>query len=489
MSVKSNLAVWAGKLTTSVLKLMGSGGTSLPGKVVLKICPDILGHLAKDMKIICVTGTNGKTTTCHIIRDMIEANGQTVFCNDAGANLLGGVVSAFVGAASMGGKIDKDYALLECDEAALKSIVEHFGDLDVTAVVTNVFRDQLDRYGEVLTTVNKIRAGLQQLPNVKLVLNADCSLTTSLSDLPHSQIHYFGVNGPLYEGTSSDISDAVYCIRCKTKYQYHYHTFGHLGGFYCPKCGYQRQQPEVALSRVIEWKDASSVVEFELAKNEIATKNSGATDKASVTTEPESKEQTTTATSKLQAEVMLPGGYNLYNALAATTVARLIGLPENKIVEVLGSLTTHFGRMEEVEYQGHKLHLVLVKNPAGFNEVLQFLIQQRPTGNIVFGLNDNYADGKDISWIYDVEFERLTEAASGAKKYYFTGKRAYDMQLRLKYADFNTQKFQVEKDYKTLITQLGQSGEDTFLVLSYTCMLEFRDKLSEFVPLNKYSSE
>jgi UDP-N-acetylmuramyl tripeptide synthase len=230
-------------------------------------------------------------------------------------------------------------------------------------------------------------------------------------------------------------------------------------------------------------------VEFELAKNIISTKTSGATDKASATTEPESKERTTTAASKLQAEVMLPGGYNLYNALAATTVARLIGLPETKIVEVLGSLTTHFGRMEEVEYQGHKLHLVLVKNPAGFNEVLQFLIQQRPTGNIVFGLNDNYADGKDISWIYDVEFERLTEAAAAAIKYYFTGKRAYDMQLRLKYADFNTQKFQVEKDYKTLITELGQSGEDTFLVLSYTCMLEFRDKLSEFVPLNKYSSE
>lgn len=143
--------------------------------------------------------------------------------------------------------------------------------------------------------------------------------------------------------------------------------------------------------------------------------------------------------------------------------------------------------MEQVSYQGHNLHLVLVKNPAGFNEVLQFLIQQRPTGNIVFGLNDNYADGKDISWIYDVEFERLTEAASGAKHFYFTGKRAYDMQLRLKYADFDTSRFRVEKDYKTLITQLGQSGEDTFLVLSYTCMLEFRDKLSEFVPLGKYS--
>lgn len=459
MSMRATLAVCAGKFTTKILKLMGSGGTSLPGKVVLKICPDILGHLAKDMKVICVTGTNGKTTTCHVIRDMIEANGNTVFCNDAGANLLGGVVSAFVGAATLGGKVKTDYALLECDEAALKSIVEHFGDLDVTAVVTNVFRDQLDRYGEVLTTVNKIRAGLEQLPQVKLVLNADCSLTTSLNDLPNSGIYYFGVNAPLYEGTSSDISDAVYCIHCKTKYQYHYHTFGHLGGFYCEKCGYQRQTPDVALSKVLEWKDGSEVVEMEVFGK------------------------------KIEAEVMLPGGYNLYNALAATTIAHLIGLPEDKIVSVLGGLTTHFGRMEQVQLGNSSLNLVLVKNPAGFNEVLQFLIQQKPTGNIVFGLNDNYADGKDISWIYDVEFERLTEAASSAQHFYFTGKRAYDMQLRLKYADFDTAKFHVEKDYKTLIARLQQEEQQTFLVLSYTCMLEFRDKLSEFVGLSKYSRE
>ena len=227
---------------------------------------------------------------------------------------------------------------------------------------------------------------------------------------------------------------------------------------YCEKCGYHRQEPEVALTKVIEWKDASSVIAMDVFGE------------------------------KVEAEVMLPGGYNLYNALAATEVAHLLGLPNEQIVKVLGGLTTHFGRMEQVMLNNAPLHLVLVKNPAGFNEVLQFLIQQRPTGNIVFGLNDNYADGKDISWIYDVEFERLTQAASGAKHFYFTGKRAYDMQLRLKYADFDTTKFSVEKDYKTLITQLQQSGQETFLVLSYTCMLEFRDKLAEFVPLKKYDA-
>ncbi len=458
MSARATIAVWAGKFTTKILRLAGSGGTSLPGKVVLKLCPDILGHLAKNMKIICVTGTNGKTTTCHIIRDMIEEKGNTVFCNDAGANLLGGVVAAFVSAAGWNGTIKKDYALLECDEAAMKSIVEHFGKLDVTVVVTNVFRDQLDRYGEVLTTVNKIRSALQQLPEVKLVLNADCSLTTSLSNLPHKEIYYFGVNGPLYEGSSSDISDAVYCIHCKSKYQYHYRTFGHLGGFYCEKCGYQRKTPEVALTKVLEWKEESEVVEMEVF-GEMVT-----------------------------AEVMLPGGYNLYNALAATTIASLIGLSKESIVSVLSGLTTHFGRMEKVQLGDSILDLVLVKNPAGFNEVLQFLIQQKPEGNIVFGLNDNYADGKDISWIYDVEFERLTEAAKNAHTFYFTGKRAYDIQLRLKYADFDTSKFKVMKDYKALISQLKEEGQQTYLVLSYTCMLEFRDKLAEYVPLKKYQN-
>ena len=171
-----------------------------------KLCPDILGRLAKNMKIIAVTGTNGKTTTCHIIRDILQESGYSLFCNDSGANLLQGVVSSFVEAASLGGKIPCEVALLECDEAAMQSIVKHFGNLDVTVVVTNIFRDQLDRYGEVLVTVNKIKESLQYIPQAKLCLNADCSLTTSLKDMPNGGVTFFGVDKPLYHRTVSQRS-------------------------------------------------------------------------------------------------------------------------------------------------------------------------------------------------------------------------------------------------------------------------------------------
>ncbi len=458
MSIKSKTAVWAGKFTTKILKLTGKGATAFPGKVARRICPDILKHLAGDMKIICVTGTNGKTTTCHVIQDMIEAKGNTVFCNDAGANLLNGVVSAFVNASSWGGKIDKDYAVIECDEAALKSIVQHFGDKDVTAVVTNLFRDQLDRYGDVRNTLSKIRAGLEQLPNVKLVLNADCSLTSSLRDVPHSSLHYFGMNAPIYEDTEYNVADAPNCIHCDEEYQYEYHTFGHLGGFNCEKCGYRREVPQVGLTKVLEWKQASSVVEMDVFGETV------------------------------EAEVCLPGAYNLYNALAAVTVAKMIDLSQEKILSVLENLTTHFGRMEQIKLGDADVTLALVKNPTGYNEVIQYLIRQDLTGNLVFGMNDNYADGTDLSWISEVDFEKFAEHAKEVKCCYFTGRCVDDMQRRLETAGFDKEKFVVEKDYKTLITKLQESGQQTYLILSYTCMLDLRDKLAEFVPLKKYES-
>ena len=463
MGIRSSFAVMVGKATAKLLHIMGKGATSLPGVVTLKLCPNVLATLARDIKVICVTGTNGKTTTCHAIADIISANGYTCLTNSAGANMLNGVVSCFMNASSLTGKVKKDYAVLECDEASLRHITKSMGSLDVTVVVTNVFRDQLDRYGEVLTTLDLIKQGLAHIPNARLVLNADCSLTSSLAEsTKHGDVLFFGVNGGFESTSSSDISDAVYCIRCKTKYKYHSHTFGHLGDFYCENCGYHRQKPSVAVDEVTSFNADSADVLMSIDDKQY------------------------------EAKITLPGAYNIYNGLAAAAIGRVIGLDDKKIIASMSSLTTPFGRMEHVPLGEKGVEMILVKNPAGFNEVISFLTKHC-TGedDILFGLNDNSADGTDVSWIWDVEFEklseRLREVTTDSQTFFFTGKRGEDLQVRLKYAGFDTGKFKLEKDYRALIQRLMGTGRHTYMVLSYTVMLGLRDKLAEVAPLKKYA--
>ena len=463
MGIRSAFAVMAGKLTAKMLHIMGRGATSLPGVVMLKICPNVLGAMAKDIKVICVTGTNGKTTTCHAITDMIEANGYTALTNSAGANMLGGVVSCFMNAATLTGKVKRDYAVLECDEASLRHITKSFGSLDVTVVVTNVFRDQLDRYGEVLTTLDLIEQGLAHIPQADLVLNADCSLTSSLAfSTKHKSVTFFGVNTSFDEQSSTDISDAVYCIKCKTKYKYRTHTFGHLGDFYCENCGYHRVKPLIAVEKVNSFNAASADVQMSIEGREYGAK------------------------------ITLPGAYNVYNGLAAASIGKVIGLDDKKIIDSMSKLTTPFGRMEHIALGDKGVEIILVKNPAGFNEVISFLTAHcTADDDILFGLNDNSADGTDVSWIWDVEFEKLSERIAEIdgkeQTFFFTGKRGEDLEVRLKYAGFDTERFKLDKDYRTLIQTIKGTGRHTYMVLSYTVMLAFRDKLGEVVELKKYA--
>ena len=453
----------AGKFTAKMLHIMGRGATSLPGVVMLKICPDVLGALAKDIKVICVTGTNGKTTTAHAVTDILTANGYTCLTNSAGANMINGVVSCFMNAATITGKVKRDYAVLECDEASLRHITKSMGSLDVTVLVTNIFRDQLDRYGEVLTTLDLVKQGLANIPNARLVLNADCSLTSSLADsTKHGGVLFYGVNGGFNDSSSNDISDAVYCIKCKSKYKYHSRTFGHLGDFYCEKCGYHRETPSVAIDEVSEFGAGSSDVVMSIDGR------------------------------RYEAKITLPGAYNIYNGLSAAAIGKLIGLDDETIVDSMKKLTTPFGRMEHIALGEKGLELILVKNPAGFNEVISFLTKHC-TGedDILFGLNDNSADGTDVSWIWDVEFEKLARhiqtVTADKQTFFFTGRRGEDLEVRLKYAGFDTKKFMIDKDYRALIGKLKGSGRHTYAVLSYTVMLGFRDKLGEVVELKKYA--
>ena len=258
MKLQTRLAVLVCKASGAVLRKLGRGGTNLPGKLALKIDKNILGELSRGVKVTVVTGTNGKTTTSRMIEQAFADAGLKYFSNKSGANLLTGIIAVFAQHSTLSGKCPYTHALIECDEAAFRKTSEY---LPVEClVVNNIFRDQLDRYGEITHTLNAIREGITHVPNATLCLNADCSLTASLADSVPNKIVWFGVNVPIYKETAHELSDAPYCIHCKTEYEYDYITYGHLGGFRCPKCGYHHRIG--ARQRLLAFLDPESAVEI-----------------------------------------------------------------------------------------------------------------------------------------------------------------------------------------------------------------------------------
>ena len=225
------LSILACKLCRRALRLLGRGGTDFPGRVALKLCPNVLGVLAKNVTTVLVTGTNGKTTTSRMIEQVLADAGISYFANKSGANLLSGVTAEFAAHSTLTGKCKYDYALIEADEAAFKAI-SRFVDARVVAV-TNVFRDQLDRYGEVSHTLDNIRIGISHSKHAVLCLNADDSLSGSLGEGVDNQVLYYGVDTPIYKTRVAELSDAPYCLHCKHAYVYDYVTYGHLGGYRC----------------------------------------------------------------------------------------------------------------------------------------------------------------------------------------------------------------------------------------------------------------
>ena len=339
------------------------------------------------------------------------------------------------------------HALIEADEAALKFISKY---VDAKVIVyTNIFRDQLDRYGEVTHTLGKLRIGAQNSPNAVLCLNADDSLITSLhNDVPNHVIFY-GINTPLYETQVSELSDAPYCIKCKSEYEYDFVTYGHLGGYRCPRCGYARPRPDICVSKVVLSDEEHSEVVFRDGETEIP------------------------------ATVNLPGGYNIYNACAAMAAAKAMGLDLSRAAQSLSRFACGFGRMEKFEIGGTDVRMILIKNPAGCNQVLRFLTQRRAPFVFAACLNDRTQDGRDVSWIWDVAFERLTEMGDTLAEAYLSGTRAEDMALRFLYAGFPKEKLHVQKDYGKLMEEATAHKLPVFVMPTYTAMLALRSTISK----------
>lgn len=437
------------RLVHFILQKMGRGATTLPGRVALKVKRNILSVLSKNVKVIIVTGTNGKTTSCRIIEEGLKTAGKSYFINKSGANLITGITSSFIMNSTITGKSKYEYAIVECDENAFREVSRYIR-ADVV-LVTNVFRDQLDRYGEVTHTLNAIKESVKNLPDAIVCLDADCSLTYSMSREIPNRIVTFGVNAAFdKDAKAPEISDAKYCIFCKNEYDYTYHTYGHLGGFVCKSCGYSRPNPDFAVTSVEELKQNHSIVVASFNGNTNLVK------------------------------VNIGGAYNVYNAIGCAAGLSALGIDDKTIIKALESFNGAFGRMEQFASGDNKISVILVKNPAGFSQTMSFLKSINDDFTMILSLNDNAADGRDISWIWDVDFAGIFEK-SNVKEIYVTGKRCFDMAIRVKYEGVGNREIKVieNEDYDRLVDIATSQGRDVYIVPTYTSMMTMRPVIAK----------
>ena len=446
MKIKVMCAVAVCKLLRLVSRILHKGGTAMPGRYALKICPELLSIVSANVKTVAVTGTNGKTTSARIIEEAFEKEGKSWFSNRSGANLISGITTEFVLNSTLTGKCKKDYAVIECDEGAAKSVFPQVRPSVV--MVTNLFSDQLDRYGDVTNTLDNIRKALSGTPDTVMVLNADCSLTASLaSDLPNKAVFY-GINkGAAPSREQGELADAKHCIRCGARYEYDYINYGHLGGFVCPHCGYARPKPHYAVTEIPAQRMDSSLVVLDV-KGE-----------------------------KHTAQVNLPAMYNIYNALGSLAAITEMGLGLDAAIRAIGSFKCGFGRMEQFELGAQGSRMMLVKNPAGCNQVLEFLENISEDFVLAIALNDRTGDGKDISWVWDADFEKLSAMSGRLHKVFACGDRAWDMALRLKYAGVPVEKIEVQQDYAALVGWIAVQDKPVFLMPTYSAMMDMRQAI------------
>ena len=444
MRLRVFCACLAARASRAVLRLLGRGGTALPGKLALRVCPDLLGQVSRGVQTVLITGTNGKTTTTRMLCAMYDGLGLSYFTNRSGANLASGLAAVYLDNAALTGRPKCTRAVIECDEGALRQVSGRLRPAVI--VVTNVFRDQLDRYGEVTHTLESIRAGILAAPEATVCLNADCSLTASLAGDVPNPVRFFGLDVPC-EATAAGVSDAPRCIRCGGAYQYRYHTYAHLGGFYCPHCGYARPEPDTAVTGLTALRPDGSTARFRCGDDE------------------------------LSADISLPSVYNVCNAAAALCAAGALGLPVRRAAETLGGVRAGFGRMEVLPVGRHEARIILVKNPAGCDRALDYLATIPGDFLAVFCLNDKTADGTDVSWIWDADYERLI-ARGTVREAVVYGTRAGDMRLRLKYAGLDDAHIRCAADLDELMQWMRQADRPVYLLPNYTSLLEVRERIA-----------
>lgn len=430
------IAIFIAKMTHKLVRVFKLGsGTTIPGRVALFLSPDLMKTLRKTIPpiVIAITGTNGKTTTAGLLTQLLEADGHRVIHNHLGANMLSGIATALVCQSNKKGKLDADVAVLEVDEASLRRVAHHVPITHV--VVTNLFRDQLDRYGELDNTAQLIREGIEKTnlnhpnnPEGVLFLNAHDQAVMQLADAA-ATVKTFAVDTSALESNmaSHPILNTI-------------------------PCQFEHNKPS----------DIVPDVTYTLT-HEKASGLSGILK---------------TNTTETPITVPIPGRFNAYNALAAMAVAEQLGMDPNQFTEALSHHQQVFGRAESHIVDGKTVRTFLIKNPAGATEVFRW-IQHDPKARVLIALNDQDADGRDVSWIWDAAFELLSPIVDRTGPLFCTGLRSGDMATRLQYAGIAHQHITCLDNLDTSITDAVShiNDDETLYVLpTYTALLKLTPK-------------
>ncbi|WP_032797276.1 lipid II isoglutaminyl synthase subunit MurT [Streptococcus sobrinus] len=437
MKLQTLLGITAGKSAHFVLSKMGRGST-LPGKLALKFDKDILDSIAKDYEIVVVTGTNGKTlTTALTVGILKEAFGEVV-TNPSGANMITGITSTFLTAKRA--KSGKKIAVLEIDEASLPKITDYI--TPSLFVFTNIFRDQMDRYGEIYTTYQMILDGAAKAPQATILANGDSPLFNSKEVV--NPVKFYGFDTEKSQPKQAHYNtEGILCPKCQHILKYRLNTYANLGDYTCPNCGFERPKLDYALSELTEITNTTS--KFIIDGQDY--------------------------------KINVGGLYNIYNALAAVAVAEFFGVQPQQIKAGFDNSRAVFGRQETFKIGDKSCTLVLIKNPVGASQALDMIKLAHYPFSLSVLLNANYADGIDTSWIWDANFESILDM--DIPEINAGGVRHSEIARRLRVTGYPEDKITQAESLKNIMTLIEkQEEEHAYILATYTAMLEFREILT-----------
>ena len=454
MSIRSSAAIAVCKGTHKAMRLLGRTARALPGMVALKVDPKLIERLSRGHNTIAISGTNGKTTTTHIIQQAVINTFGSAAYDPSSTNLEQGIATTLCLDSSVGGRRRSEWAVIECDEGATKFLLP--ATHPRVLVVTNLYRDQVDRYTSWTTARDYIIEAANGSPDTVLVLDADCQVTASIAEHVNNKIVWFGVDCPVYEEGIADYDDSVECVECGAQITFDHRTFAHLGSWTCPSCGRAHHKADIACVGIANRREKSCTLTLRI----------------------DGEEHTV--------EANIRAGYDVYNAVAAVAGLLTAGIDQGQAFEALAHFAHAAHRFEIFDVNGTPTRLLLMKNTAGCNQLINMIVSEgQLPERLVCLLGAEIMDGLTTDWIQDVRWEQICNEST---KVIVGGPKYEDMQDRLLRAGVDPQNMEVEKSYAALVDKIAAMGEPVTVIANCSTIEALRLVLvKDYQPMDYWS--